>query len=177
MTRVMTRFNRSACASAVAGVVLTGSLGIAQPAQADPGTDISSSAVATPVQPLLAEAPVLPADGFYLFGEQPVADQLATAYFVFELQAGLVTGAFYMPHSSFDCVQGQMGSTELALTITDSYSQEQYAYALALTQDTLIASTGEVSAFSLSGFQQLEQLSENDHRLIETCQAAYGDVI
>ena len=82
-----------------------------------------------------------------------------------------------MPHSSFDCVQGQVHDAELALTITDSYSQVQYPYTVALTQDVLVASIGEVSALSLAGFHQLDQLSETDHQLVETCQAAYRDVI
>ncbi|MEL7501323.1 MAG: hypothetical protein AAFN18_02535 [Cyanobacteria bacterium J06554_6] len=143
---------------------------LAQPAQAIPESPI-------PVQPLLAESPVLPSDGLYLFGEQPMPNQLATAYLVFELQAGRVTGAFYMPHSSFDCVQGNLNSTELALTITDSYSQERYDYALSLSQDALIASTGEVSAFSLAGMHQIDTLSEDDLRFLETCQATYGETI
>jgi len=161
----------------LAVAVMAASLGVTQPASALPDAQVETGPGTQPIQPLLAETPALPADGLYLFGEQPVADQLATAYFVFELQAGRVTGAFYMPHSSFDCVQGHIQDSELALTITDSYSQEQYTYALALTQDTLIASTEQVTGLSLSGFHQIDALSENDHRLLDACQAAYGDVI
>ena len=162
----------------IAAVALAG-FGIAQPAQALPGSDNGHVAYETvqTMRPLLAQTSTLPADGLYLFGAQPVADQLATAYLVFELQAGRVTGAFYMPHSSFDCFQGGMDQSELALTITDSDSQERYTYAQALEQGALVASTGDVTEFSLAGFHQLEQLSANDHRLLETCQASYGDVI
>lgn len=175
MTRLMNRFSCQTSAIALASLGLA--LGATQPARAIPATSISPAAETTPIQPWLAEAPTLPADGVYLFGEQPMPDQLATAYFVFELQAGRVTGAFYMPQSSFDCVQGEMRDSEMALTVTDSYSQEQYTYALALTQDTLVASTDGAAAFSLSGFHQLEQLSDNDQRLLNTCVNSYGDTI
>ncbi|MEO0540776.1 MAG: hypothetical protein AAFZ80_07905 [Cyanobacteria bacterium P01_A01_bin.105] len=179
VSRLSGRSDTSACtprmatlATVVGGLLL----GTAQPASALPIVPRAAQPATVPIQPLLAEAPTLPTDGFYLFGEQPVPDQLATAYFVFELQAGRVTGAFYMPLSSFDCVHGQMTDTELALTVTESYSQERYPYAMSFTQEALVASAGEASALSLDGFYQLDDLSDNDHRLIEACQTT-GELI
>ncbi len=177
MTRLNNRSNPGTCAVTLASLAGGLALCLSSPAQALPDAPVSTAAGVTPLQPLLAEAPTLPADGVYLFGEQPVPDQLATAYFVFELQAGRVTGAFYMPQSSFDCVQGEMRDAEMALTITDSYSQEQYTYALALTQDALVASNDGVAALSLSGFHQIDQLSDTDQRLLSTCLANYSDMI
>lgn len=116
-----------------------------------------------------------PADGVYLYGQQAAPNQLETAYFVFESQEGAVTGAFYMPSSSFDCVQGQMRADHMALTVTDSYSQEVSSYALGLdlSRDQ-VASTGSVivSPPSISGFHQLP-VSDRDRTLLATCQAKY----
>lgn len=116
-----------------------------------------------------------PADGVYLYGQQPVANQLETAYFVFEAQEGAVTGAFYMPSSSFDCAQGQIRADHMALTVTDSYSQEVSNYALDLdSSNAQVASTGSVivSPPSISGFHQLP-VSNRDRSLLATCQAKY----
>lgn len=113
-----------------------------------------------------------PADGVYLYGERPVANQATTTYFVFESQSGSVTGAFYMPSSSFDCVQGQMSSTDIALQVTDSYSQETSAYALTLNAPASeIASRLSVSVPpNIEGFHALP-VSESDRSILATCQA------
>jgi len=116
-----------------------------------------------------------PADGVYLYGQQPVSNKLETTYFVFEAQAGSVTGAFYMPSSSFDCAQGQIRPDHMALTVTDSYSQAESSYALGLdSSSTQVASTGNVvvSPPSISGFHQLP-VSDSDRALLATCQAQY----
>lgn len=115
------------------------------------------------------------ADGIYLYGQQPVPNQLATAYFVFESQGNNVTGAFYMPSSSFDCVEGRIGPREIALNVTDSYSQETSQYALGLeTPATEVASTEGVFAAppDISGFHPLP-VSDDDRDLLATCQARY----
>jgi hypothetical protein len=140
-------------------------------AQANP-----SQASAPPaVQALLADRPpTFPADGVYIFGQRPLPDQLETAYLVFESQAGSIVGAFYMPQSSFDCVQGRVQETQLSMSITDSYSYETYDYALGLNHDTMVASTGNVSVLNIEGFQQLDQVSDNDLRILNTCKAFYG---
>jgi hypothetical protein len=115
------------------------------------------------------------ADGVYLYGQQPMPDQLETAYFVFEVRSGEVTGALYMPYSSFDCVQGQMSNDQMALNVTNSYSQETYAYALGL--DTAAANVasqqGAVAVpVGISGFHPLP-VSDLDRDLLATCQARY----
>ena len=115
-----------------------------------------------------------PADGIYLYGQQPTPNQLATAYFVFESQGGRVTGAFYMPSSSFDCVQGHIGSDRIALNVTDSYSQETASYSLGLhPPNAQVAGLGSSIAAppNISGFHQLP-VSDRDRALLSTCQAS-----
>ena len=45
-------------------------------------------------------------DGVYLYGESSQPEQIGQSYMVFEVKQGQVTGAFYMPRSSFDCFTG-----------------------------------------------------------------------
>ncbi|MEM8804582.1 MAG: hypothetical protein AAGF01_00855 [Cyanobacteria bacterium P01_G01_bin.38] len=139
------------------------------------------------IQPLLAQRSAaqevtatdqaLPNDGIYLYGQQPLPDQLATAYLVFEARAGIILGAFYMPQSSFDCVQGQFQDTELALTITDSYSQDSFEYALGIQRDTQVASAEGAVSMAIEGYHRIQQVSENDLRILDTCKAFYSEEI
>ena len=128
-------------------------------------------------QPVAYEqpAPAQTADGVYLYGQQPVPNQLATAYFVFEAQGDMVTGAFYMPSSSFDCVQGRIDGQQMALNVTDSYSQETTGYALAMeAPNAQIASLDGAVATppNISGYHSLP-VSDRDRDLLATCQARY----
>lgn len=149
----------------------------AQTARAVPPVSLETE---TPViQPLLAETVPVESDrltnGVYLFGEKPLPDQLQTAYMIFEARAGEVVGAFYSPHSSFDCFQGNVQNTQLSLSITETYSQEEYAYALNL-EDTAVAGPGG-SQFAIEGFHQIDSISDNDLRMLGTCQANYSQTI
>ncbi|MEA5465090.1 hypothetical protein [Leptothoe sp. PORK10 BA2] len=160
------------------GALLLGTVTLlAAPAQARIQTSLQSDTAI--VQPLLTQtAPTIAgslANGIYLFGEQPLPDQLQTAYMIFEARAGQVVGAFYSPHSSFDCFRGNVQNTQLSLVITETYSQEDYAYNLNL-EDTAIAGAGG-NQFAIEGFHQLDAVSENDLRMLNTCQASYNETI
>ena len=139
----------------------------------------SAETDAAVIHPLLAQAaPAVSerlSNGVYLFGEQPLPNQLQTAYMIFEARAGEVVGAFYSPYSSFDCFRGSIDNTQLSLAITETYSQEEYAYALNL-EDTPIAGPGG-SQFGIEGFHQIEAVSENDLRILSTCQDYYSQTI
>lgn len=120
-------------------------------------------------------------DGIYLYGEQPAYDQSATAYFVFETNAGSVTGAFYTPASSFDCAQGRINSNSIQLAITDSYSQERHSYALGLTSTDVPIASGHSETLPQSIIpQSIEQridgyyplpVRDSDRVILATCQA------
>lgn len=119
-------------------------------------------------------APTLPANGIYLYGQAPAPDELGMGYVVFETVDQQMVGALYVPQSSFDCFQGQLQGNALAMTITNSYTQETYPYEIALVSEGAIASTanGISDPLSLEGFHQLAAPSENDLRMLETCKAA-----
>lgn len=113
-------------------------------------------------------------DGVHVFGQSPAADQLNSAYMVFEVNAGQVIGAFYMPQSSFDCFRGEVRSEQLALTVTDSYGQTRYPYSVALQQSATVASAGSTMAsFRPVGFHPIETLSDTDQRILNACRATY----
>ncbi|MBD0334800.1 MAG: hypothetical protein ICV62_04875 [Cyanobacteria bacterium Co-bin13] len=117
--------------------------------------------------------PAFPANGVYLYGQVPEADQVGMGYMVFESDNQRLVGALYMPNSSFDCFRGEIQGTELAMMITNSYTQEVYPYGVALvTEDAIASSAGSTLApLNLDGFHQLPNPSENDLRILETCKA------
>ncbi|WP_080807659.1 hypothetical protein [Halomicronema hongdechloris] len=139
-----------------------------------PAADVAQPSVAS-VHMASTETttPQFPADGVYLYGQSPTPEELGVGYMVMEAVDQQVIGAFYMPHSSFDCFQGRVDGNELALTITNSYTQETYPYAISLVSNDAIASTGEgLEPLSLEGLYRLAQPSDNDMRILATCKAA-----
>jgi hypothetical protein len=118
-----------------------------------------------------ASAQTLP-DGVYLYGQATEPEQIGSAYMVFEVSQNQVVGAFYMPHSSFDCFNGEFQSDRLALNVVDSYEQTVNPYSIALESDGSVASTGEaIAPIGLEGFNRMPTVSDNDRRILATCQA------
>jgi hypothetical protein len=113
-------------------------------------------------------------DGVYFYGSAPQPDEIGHAYMVFEAQNSNLLGAIFMPQSSFDCFSGHIRGNELALQITNSYSQEIYGYAIALVApEDPIASVGTPEVpLQLDGFTDLGTAREADLALLETCRAA-----
>ncbi|RZM82475.1 hypothetical protein [Leptolyngbya iicbica] len=118
------------------------------------------------------------ADGVYLYGSAPEPETLGAAYMVFAAQDAQLVGAMFMPQSSFDCFQGYRDGNELALQITNSYTQEVYGYAIALVTDDLqVASTGNSDfVLALDGFYDLGTPGESELAILSTCQAHYSSV-
>jgi len=147
-------------------------------AQAEDPQGIKSLAAKSD-QTLLAQArpsasPVFPEAGQYLFGQVPQRDQLGQGYIVLESTDEQVFGALYYPSSSFDCFQGQVEAGQLAMTVTNSYTQETYPFSIALASDTSVAATtpDSLTPLNLEGFYQISSITENDLRLLNTCRAA-----
>jgi hypothetical protein len=132
-------------------------------------------------QPMLAQTvssqtPAFPQAGRYLFGQVAQRDQLGQGYIVLESTGEQVFGALYYPSSSFDCFQGNVQGGRLAMTITNSYTQETYPYSIALVADSSVATAapGSLEPLSLQGFHQISNITDNDLRLLETCRATVG---
>lgn len=118
--------------------------------------------------------PVFPADGIYLYGQAPTADQIGVGYMVFEAVDQEIIGVLYMPNSSFDCFRGNVEDTALALNVTNSYTQETYPFEIALeTSDTLATTGGTGAPLRLEGLHRLDTPSENDLRMLSVCKASF----
>lgn len=129
----------------------------------------------TSVQPAGRSETVNIPDGVYLYGESQQPNQIGSAYLVFEVSDNQAVGAFYMPHSSFDCFQGEVQGDRFNLTLTNSYDQSTYAYSLPIQTDSYVASAVEIvpPTVQLNGFNPVQTVSDNDHRILETCKADF----
>jgi hypothetical protein len=115
-------------------------------------------------------------NGIYLYGQAPNVEQLGSTYVVFEVDRyQQVTGAFYMPQSSFDCFQGELQANQLAVTITDSYDRTTYSYTVALEQEAAVADRDgrAIAPINLIGFHAIETVGTNDQNVLATCKAMY----
>ncbi|MDY7019944.1 MAG: hypothetical protein SWJ54_01110 [Cyanobacteriota bacterium] len=112
-------------------------------------------------------------NGVYLYGQSQQRDQIGHAYMVFEVKQGRMVGAFYMPHSSFDCFWGSAEGNRLALTIIDSYTQDTHPYAIGFNPSVVAVSTsgGAEQKISLEGFYPIESISQTDREILQVCQS------
>jgi len=119
----------------------------------------------------IAQASVL-ADGVYLYGQSPEAEQIGSAYMVFEVRQNQAVGVFYMPRSSFDCFYGNLNTDRLAVTVVDSYENTPHPYDVAMAAST-IAATHPIQDPEFEGFHRIDDISDNDYSMLETCKASY----
>ncbi|MBW4695390.1 MAG: hypothetical protein KME27_26880 [Lyngbya sp. HA4199-MV5] len=143
------------------------------------GLSLTVGLLGTGLLPAIARAeaapkPVLP-DGVYLYGQSAQPDQVGQGYFVFESRRGNVVGALYMPRSSFDCTSGKFQNDQLALTVVNSYDRTTNPFEIALEKTSNVATEGNpaLQKIGLEGFQRINKLSENDHRILNVCKADF----
>lgn len=112
------------------------------------------------------------ANGTYLYGQSPQVDQLGKQYIVFEVTGEKVVGALYMPHSEFSCFQGEITPNRLEMTVDDPYNESTHPYAIALAEHSPLANrNGQLEKpIVLQGYHPLEEISQNDQRMLATCQ-------
>ena len=154
----------------VLGVLLLSTSTQAKPLlleKGEPFFTVSERVASEVAQSLIVE------EGIYFYGQAPRPDEIGAAYMVFEAQGAQVVGAMFMPHSSFDCFQGRVDGSELALNITNSYTQETYDYAIAITPiDEPIATIGNAPVpIELDGFFDLGAARDAELSILATCQA------
>lgn len=111
------------------------------------------------------------ADGTYLFGQTSEPNVMGSTYAIVSVENNRTVGAFYQPRSSFDCFSGEVLPDRLALNIIDSYEGTVYPYSVALAADDTLAAGNAASAYTLEGFYQLADLSDQDREILATCQA------
>lgn len=109
------------------------------------------------------------ADGTYVFGRSPEAGQYGVTYVVFEVEGGRVDGAFYEVDSEYSCFIGTVENQNLNLSVED-LDGTSYPYAIALEdRGTIATSHGLMRVVGLQGYHQLEELSNLDRNLLQSC--------
>ena len=113
-------------------------------------------------------------DGTYLFGQSPQPNQVGSAYAVLSVRDNQTIGAFYYPHSSFDCFSGQVLPDRLAVSIVDSYDQTTYPYEMALSvSDSLVAGSA-APGYTLEGMYQISEPRAQDLDILSICESDFA---
>lgn len=163
-------FKKTLLALAVCGLAFPS----ASTAQVSPEVSNGNGATAAHRQSPQTESQTILEDGTYLFGQSSTPDQMGAAYAIFSVQNNRTVGAFYHPHSSFDCFSGEITPNQLAVNVVDSYEQTVRPYSVALTvEDALVAGEG-AGAYTLEGFYRIADISANDYDMLAVCQADFA---
>lgn len=111
------------------------------------------------------------ADGNYLYGRSPQPDVLGAEYLVFQVRNNKVVGAFYVPQSEFSCFYGSIETQEMDIAVVDPYDSKAYPYSVGLKSQSTVAKEGnpDLPDVSLDGYQPIDNLSDNDLRMLNTC--------
>jgi hypothetical protein len=121
----------------------------------------------------LPKATFSAADGIYLYGQSPVANQFGQGYIIFQKQQGKVMGALYVPNSEFSCFQGTVDqSGELALSVTSSPG-EGAPIQVSTTSRIPRVIDGEAMTYAytveLQNYHRLNSPSANDQQILQMC--------
>ena len=123
-------------------------------------------------------------DGIYLYGQSDKPEQIGQEYMVFEVQGERVIGAFYMPHSEFNCFQGSLESQQLNVTLANSETdvaestpgEGQHFQPIAAsgtspsTDNRFDAVTFPV-AVKLQNYHRIARVTANDQQILGMCKA------
>lgn len=148
---------------AALGLMFPGT-GTAQPT-ANIGTDADAKQVAS--RTILE-------DGIYLYGQASQRDVQGAGYAVFSVKDSQTVGAFYQPHSSFDCFAGQILPDRLAVNVVDSYEQTIHPYEIALTIDDTYVAGSAAGAYTLEGMHRIADVTESELNILSVCEADFA---
>lgn len=125
------------------------------------------------------------AEGVYLYGQSSKPEEIGQEYMVFEVRDGRVIGAFYMPHSEFNCFQGTLEAQQLKVTFanparndiaqSEPNQTEQFQPLAAAAPPSSNQNNFEAVSFpfavKLQNYHQIASVSENDQRILGMCKA------
>jgi hypothetical protein len=116
------------------------------------------------------------ADGTYLYGQSPVADELGQEYVVFQVKEDRVVGAVYLPQSEFSCFSGTIDAKQMNLSVRDPYDSSVYSYEIALQDSSPVASGDKLPrSVGLQGYYPISEISDRDRNLIDRCMDVVGE--
>lgn len=123
-------------------------------------------------------------DGIYLYGQSPQPQQVGQEYIVIEASKGKVVGAFYLPHSEFNCFNGTITAGKLALLLANGPESEAYPDPSGVTNNQEIAAVGDrplgedfnntiSTPYSvvLQNYHQLNTVSPSDKEILAACKS------
>ncbi|NEO28963.1 MAG: hypothetical protein F6K36_00580 [Symploca sp. SIO3C6] len=130
-------------------------------------------------------------DGTYLYGQSSQPNQIGKEYIVFKARQSTVVGALYLPQSEYSCFYGQVDSEQMNLTVVNPYNQTAaLSHTIARQKLSTIATTGDnfnlentsssltyPYALRLEGYQKLDEFSDNDLHILNTCLKEYQEKI
>ncbi len=126
-------------------------------------------------------------DGVYLYGQSPEPQQIGQEYIVIEVSKGKAIGAFYLPHSEFNCFNGTIQEGKLALLLASNPESEAYPEApggntnpqqVAAIGDRPLGENGSNDittpySVALQNYHQLSQVSTSDRQILAACKSNY----
>jgi len=118
---------------------------------------VGLSSISLQAIPSLAVQPPVQQEESYLYGQSQKPNQMQQGYIVFEQSGNTIVGASYYPHSEFRCFIGHLNPQLETVTGVMLASMQR--------------SQGPIN-IDLSPLHQLDQLSQNDQRMLTACQQA-----
>lgn len=126
-------------------------------------------------------------DGVYLYGQSPKPQQIGQEYIVIEVNKGKAIGAFYLPHSEFNCFNGTIQEGKLALLLASSPENEVYPEAPGVSANSQqVAAIGDRPlgengsndittpySVALQNYHQLSTVSTSDKQILAACKSNY----
>ena len=112
----------------------------------------------------IAQSQNILADGTYLYGQSDRPEQICQEYLVFEVKQNQVVGASYYPQSEFACFYGTLTSDKMSLFVIQPYDRTVHPYSINLESSSVTN-----SQIGLEGYQRIENISDNDLRILNSC--------
>lgn len=125
-------------------------------------------------------------DGIYLYGQSPQPQQVGQEYIVLEVNRGKVIGAFYLPHSEFNCFNGTITAGELALLLAEGPETEPYPDPSGVTNNQQVAAINASPmgddidstistpySVALQNYHQLNTVTPSDKEILAACKNNY----
>ena len=145
----------------LSSILILGSTGIA----------VAEPTIADQTNIAVSVNPVPLADGTYLYGDAPQANQVGQGYVVFIKQGQTVTGAFHYPQSEFSCFTGTVSNQSLEVLSLGLPHENAIEVEVPLAQMHQIQTLGSNEQDSLSmcqqevaAYQKQQQIAAPSHK-------------
>lgn len=125
-------------------------------------------------------------DGIYLYGQSPQPQQVGQEYIVLEVNRGKVVGAFYLPHSEFNCFNGTITAGKLALLLAEGPESGAYPDPTGVTNnqevaaintrplgDDIDSTISTPYSVALQNYHQLNNITSSDKEILAACKSGY----